>query len=383
MSKERECHVLFVCRELHVGGAESQWQILLPELQARDIRPRLIATSGGGHALREIQAAGVSVTELGVGSSTRRRDVPLSSVRRFPRLLAEPRPTVVVSWGYTGHLVAAWYARLKLVPHVITYHRAPGYRDTREREAALHLAGLLGAGAIAATTSQLEDLRHFHVRESRVRIARYGVRRPSLEASPAERTRQRRKLGLDEDAFVPVLVARLRREKRVTDFLEAVAAVARCRSQTKGIVVGDGPLEMDLRRRAQELNAPVEFAGFQSDPIPYMVASDVVCLTSELEATPVTLMEAAACGVPVVATDVGGTREIVGDGVSGLVVPMGDVGAIAQALALLANSSEQRAALGVAARNIWETRYTVSKMADRYVQLLTGVTGPPTTWLTD
>jgi glycosyltransferase involved in cell wall biosynthesis len=190
----------------------------------------------------------------------------------------------------------------------------------------------------------------------------------------------RKELNLTEATSIGVLVARLRPEKRVGDFIEAIAAARKKGADVRGVVVGDGPEEERLRAHAREAGEHVIFVGYQEDPARYVVAGDFLALTSEFEALPMSLIEAAACGRPAVASDVGGIREIVADGQSGIVVAAGDVAKFADAFAMLATDRELAASMGAAASRKWTSEYTFDAMADRYAKLLLNVSGPPVTW---
>jgi glycosyltransferase involved in cell wall biosynthesis len=124
----------------------------------------------------------------------------------------------------------------------------------------------------------------------------------------------------------------------------------------------------------------VIFAGYQEDPLRYMFASDVVCLTGEFEALPMSLIEAASVGRPIVATDVGGVDEIVLDGETGRLIPTNSPAAMAQCLYELAADPARRAVMGTRAKILWSNGFSMNSMVDRYSELLKLVSGPPTRW---
>jgi glycosyltransferase involved in cell wall biosynthesis len=364
---------LFVCPQLDAGGAERQWAALIPALAARGVGVRVVAIGSGGRALAELRESGIPVRELGGEGAA-------AGLARLPALLAERKaaPTVVVSWSYNAHALAGLFARLTGTPHVINWHRQPGFLGSGIQERATQLAGCLGAGAIAVSDTQIPDLDTLRVGRSRVRVVPNGVPDPiDLDNSGAA---LRADLDLPADVLVAVLVARLRPEKRVSDFIRAVGSAAERGVRVQGIVVGDGPEDSSLRSEAQAANAPVRFVGFQQDPRRYILAGDVTCLTSGFEALPMALIEAAACGRACVTTDVGGTREIVIDGESGFVVAPGDVEAFAGALERLATGAGLAQRMGRVARQRWHARFTFERMVDKYAELLSSVSGPPTAW---
>jgi len=184
--------------------------------------------------------------------------------------------------------------------------------------------------------------------------------------------------GLQSSVFSPRSgpligsVGRLSREKNYGLLLEAFARMTL--PEARLLLVGDGPERGTLEALAGELGIAerVMFAGRQTDPLPYYRQMDVFCLSSDTEGTPMTLLEAGACGVPAVVTDVGGNAEVVQDGVTGLVVPKGDAGALAAALERLCGDAALRVQTGTAARQRVAAEYSVEAMVAGYEDVLRG-----------
>jgi glycosyltransferase involved in cell wall biosynthesis len=180
---------------------------------------------------------------------------------------------------------------------------------------------------------------------------------------PADRAEMRSLLGLPLDAFVVVIVATLRSWKGHRFLLEAMAQL---RGQ-RLIIVGDGPGRENLRVQVDELGLGerVEFAGHRDEVAPWLQSADVAALPSYAnEGVPQSLMQAMACGVPVVTTAVGAISEIVEDGVQGLVVAPRDATAIANALRRLEQDSGLRHALGAAGLAHARERFSLDRMLD-------------------
>lgn len=362
---------LFLCPELDAGGAESHWASLLPALAGQGINVRVITIKGGGRGLESLRADGIPVRELGYAG--------MGSVKALPNILEERRgnPRVIVTMAENAHALGAAFSRLTRTPQIVNWHHQPGLPIMPlHRRVAVRLAALAGAGVIAVTSAQLAELRQFGFAPRRTVVIPNGVPAPAAVEVPRQQLRA--ELGLPDDAFLAVLVARLRPEKRVDDFLAALGALRESTPAALGVVVGDGPLEDDLRRHASEGGVPVRFVGFQGEPTKYMLAADAVCLTSEFEALPMVLIEAAACGRPCIATRVGGNNEIIDDGVSGLLVEPGSADAFAAALSALAQDRALRDEMGRQALGRWRRLFSFEAMVDGYFDLLTKVSGPPT-----
>jgi glycosyltransferase involved in cell wall biosynthesis len=131
----------------------------------------------------------------------------------------------------------------------------------------------------------------------------------------------RASLGIQDGDFVAIVVANLRLVKRVHLFVEAVASANRGTSRTKGLVAGGGPQLNTLRRAAGERGSEITILGERDHIADLMTASDVVCLTSSTESTPIALIEAMALAWPVIAPAVGGVAEVVEDGETGILLP--------------------------------------------------------------
>ena len=157
----------------------------------------------------------------------------------------------------------------------------------------------------------------------------------------------------------------LREQKSVDVLIDAAPHVFAALPDARIAVVGDGPLSGDLRRRARErgLEGDERFAflPFAGSSAPHLRAVDVYVLPSAWEAFPIGVLEALACGVPQVATDVGGTSEAVTDE-TGLLVPPHDPEALAAAIVALLSDPERRAALSAASRRGHAERFEATRM---------------------
>ena len=193
--------------------------------------------------------------------------------------------------------------------------------------------------------------------------------------------------GVDTERFRPdgprpappeiVCVARLKPFKNQQLLLNACARLRSNGAEFRCVLVGDGPCrgELDAQRRRLGLEGTVELAGpaVASQVLRWWQRAAIAVLPSESEGMPVCLMEAAACAVPAVATAVGGTPELVVDGLTGLVVPPGDAGALARALERLLREPALARRMGEAARLRAEQRFSVVRQIDALLSVWEGV----------
>ena len=173
---------------------------------------------------------------------------------------------------------------------------------------------------------------------------------------PGDRQAARAALGLAQDAEVVLYVGRLVPEKGLRELVHATRGLLATRPRARVVLVGDGPLYAELAATlAAEPALPLQLAGSQApaEVARWMVASDLVTLPSYSEGHPNVLVEALACGRPVVATPVGGIPEVV-DAASGLLVPARDADALADALAKALAQDWDEAALARRFSRDWE-----------------------------
>ncbi len=198
-----------------------------------------------------------------------------------------------------------------------------------------------------------------------------------LVPSTEHRKEVREELGIPADAPVVGMVSSFNPMKGVEHFLDAAALVAEARPDAWFVLVGGAPeshrsYEERLRRRAAELALPnpVVFAGERTDVERWYPAFDVDLITSlpRSEGTTTTAMEAQACGIPVVATQVAAVAEVVADGVTGLLVPPEEPRAIADAVLELLGDDTLRRQMGAAGRKAAVERFDSERAADVYVR---------------
>ncbi len=204
--------------------------------------------------------------------------------------------------------------------------------------------------------------------------------------SPERRAALRAELGIGPDAVVVGAVGRMVAEKGYRELFAAATAVRRAEPGTTFLVVGGSDPEKADAVTEDEIRAAgddVSFAGWRADVADLMAAMDVFVLPSWREGVPRSAIEAAATGLPLVVTDIRGCREVVRDGVEGILVPVRDPAQLTSAIARLAGDPALRARMGAAARTRaverFDERRVMDLLVDRYGELLRrkGLTGNP------
>ena len=206
------------------------------------------------------------------------------------------------------------------------------------------------------------------VPEARARMIPSGVDAADL---PTAGRNMREVWGLPRDAVVVGILGRLSPEKGHDTFLRAAEAASATEPRLRYVIAGDGELRESLMHTARELELAdrVTFAGFVENMGDVYAALDIVVSASRLEAMPRVVLEAMATGKAIVATDVGGTSDLIEEGETGFLVGYGDAGAMADRILNLARAPEERERVGRAAERAAQKQFSLDARADRLVEI--------------
>jgi glycosyltransferase involved in cell wall biosynthesis len=212
-------------------------------------------------------------------------------------------------------------------------------------------------------------VRRFNVPEKKIRVIPNGI--PMDVYTTGGGKISRRDLGLPDDSLVLGAVGSLYPVKGHRYLIEAAARLAPLYPGLHVVIAGSGGEEQRLRDLARDLGVAerVHLLGRRNDIPDLLKAFDMFVLPSESEAHPLSLCEAMATGLPSVASDVGGVPEVIENGRSGLLVPPGDIDALAKAVKDLIESRDLRERLGTQARERVRQEYSTERMLERYSDL--------------
>lgn len=370
----RVCHVI---HNLQPGGAEDLLVDLATVAPAAGIELSVLSLmplTGHRHADR-LREAGVQVRSLDLASRWTPRALPSGA-----RAVAALAPELVHTHLKHADLVGAYASRRLGLPQVSTLHLIESGVGTVGR-VKRWLASEARRRSAARTLTVSEAQRqwyldaHPRVDPERVVTVHNGVLAPPVPG--AGRAELRASLGVPGEHLLVTMVGVMRPGKGHAQLLAGLRVLGTGLPVTV-VLAGDGPLWTDVRRRVDELRgvAPqVVMAGFRPDVPALLAASDLVVHPSLAEALPTALIHALAAGLPVVASRVGGTPEVV-DETTGALVPPDDPEALAGALRALLTDEPARRRAGEAARARYEQRFEAATWARRlhavYEQVLTG-----------
>ena len=208
----------------------------------------------------------------------------------------------------------------------------------------------------------------------RIRVVHNGIA-PGKRPPSIARATARMALGIPHDAFVVGAAGRLDPVKDLETLIEAAAILSASQPKLRVVVVGEGASRAALERQieASALSGVVTLTGYRKDVRDLLPAFDVYANTSTHEGVSLTILEAMAAALPVVATRVGGTPEVVIDRETGILVPARAPALVADALASFARSAEQRRTCGTAGRARVEHHFSLDAMTQAYLQAYRGV----------
>lgn len=323
----------------------------------------------------ELQAAGIDVI-----SAAKRKGPDVRAVWRIRRALVEHRADVLHTHNYVANYYGALAVPIGAPARLVnTRHGAAFVRRQRRRER-LFRVSLLRTEVVTVACESTRDyvIANRIVPRRLTRLVRSGIRVDAFVHGSAEaRTAARERLSVPADAFVVGTVGRLVDDKDHALLVDAYARLTARRPHARLVVIGDGERRGALATQIARLGleTAVLLTGDRGDVPALLPAFDVFAATSRNEGYSIALLEAAAAGLPAVASDVGGNREIVQDGSTGLVVTDRTPEVFARAFESLAAAPEVRARMGAQARRWVEQHGSLPAMARRYEAAYAGARG--------
>lgn len=364
--------VSFVASTFTVGGSERVLSHLITRLPVARYRIRL-------YFLRESGKLGRALFTQGIGGAERlqhHRYDPATAIR-LSRHFKRDRPDVLfildhhnaMMWGRIAGL-------LEKVPKTVVASHATGLfggkhnfrlTDRWLMEFTDRVVALSRAHARYLTETEGVAPGKIVVIENGIPVAEYG----DIDAESVASLR--RELGLLPEHRVVMMVAALRPEKAHEVLLEAARVLVASRDDLVFLVVGGGQRreELESMRSSMGLERAVRFLGVRRDVARLLQLADVLALPSHpaVETLPLSVLEAMAAGVPVVATRVGSVPELIEDGHTGLLIDPGDPPGLAGAIATCIDESERSRVMADRAREVVAARYSVETMVEGYDRL--------------
>ncbi|MGQ0529547.1 MAG: glycosyltransferase family 4 protein [Panacagrimonas sp.] len=344
--------ILHVETGLHLYGGAQQVAFLLRGLQQRGVHNILVCPPGAAIG-EHFRGSEVSVIEVPCSG-----DADLGFIWRLRRVLRQQQPDLVHLHSRRGaDVLGALAAKLARVPCVLSRRV-----DNPESRGWTRIKYPLHARVIAISQGIADVLAQQGVPAHKLRVVRSSLD-PAPWQQPASRDAFCAEFGLPAQRVLIGVVAQLIERKGHGVLFEALRGL-RHKNSVQLVIFGQGPLQGRLRAEAANLGVPVHFAGFRKDLPRWLGALDLLVHPALMEGLGVSLLQASAAGVPIIASRAGGMPEAVADGHSGVLVTPGDASALRAALERLIGDPDLRQRLGAQGRARVEREFSVEQMVD-------------------
>jgi L-malate glycosyltransferase len=362
--------VLLLSRSVGPGGGERQMATTALSLDRARYTPH-VAYAETGFWAPILEHAGIRLHWIRSRSLMSRRGV--TEMARLRAYIGDHGIRIVQPFDYATNVYAIPIARsvrgVAALSNLRCHMDLIPPRDRRLNYLSHRLASAVVVNSNALRTHLVEDYR---IASEKIHVCYNG-----LDTSTFRPGARRRIAELEGKALVIGTVCVLRPEKNLPLLLKSFAAVAPKLGDVALLVVGSGPEEASLRQLAATLGIGGQCV-FQSsvrDVVPYLHSIDIFVLPSVTEGLSNSIMEALACGCCVIASNVGGTPELIDHGVNGLLFPSGDLQALTTALASVAGDASLRATLSQAGAAQAQSRFSVAAAAARMQEIYDTVLG--------
>lgn len=357
------------------GGPERQ-MLGLATSHSLDLRSIFLAFTEGGQArpfLDELSLAGIESIEL--RENTPRYSAAVSEVAKHLRRI---NADVLCCHGYKPDILGWLAARKVGIPVVGVARGWTGASwKVRLNEKLDRIVLRRMDRVICVSEGQAVKVRRAGVRADLVYVIRNAIRATRFDHRDPTAGSWLRSLFPTPPSLVVGAAGRLSPEKGFEVLVDAARRVAQVDRKVGFIIFGDGPLRAELSRQIGEAGLADRFllAGFREDLDKILPHLDVLTLPSYTEGLPNVVLEASAAEVPVVATNVGGTPEVVEDGVNGHLVPPGDADVLAERLLSVLRNEDQRRSMGRRGRQRVQEQFTFRAQAIQFQKLIKDLLG--------
>lgn len=360
----RICHLV---DELNMGGLENILKNLILAIDKEKYLPEVWCLKRKGILAGEIEREGILIRDFGLEGG-----IGIRHLLGLAKELRKENFKVIHSYGMFPMIWAVACGILAKIPVRINHCGNLYYDVAIKDKIKLRFFSFFTTKIVAVSEAVKKSIIESIGIDADKIVVIYSSARSIETQTPPERREMRRQLGIGEDNFVIGSIGRLVEHKGHKYLIEAMNKLRPSASGLKCLIVGDGPAAENLKARARDLNLEdtIIFTGLRRDIEKLLPAMDVFVQPSTLlEGLPVVLAEAASSGLPLIATDIGGSAELVHDGLNGFVIPPANSEVITEKIRFLTESTDKRKRMGAESRKIWAQRFTLEEMVNKIERL--------------
>jgi glycosyltransferase involved in cell wall biosynthesis len=351
--------VLQVTTDMNIGGITSYIFELSKALKDKGIDT--IVASSGGDIEGSLDKAGIPHERLNIKTKFEFSPKVILSAFAIKRIAQREGVDIIHAHSRVSQVAGIIASRMTGIPMVTTCH---GYFKKRLRS----VIDTWGDKVIAISAAVYEHLKEdLGVRDNRIDLVYSGIdiNKFSKEFSDTDLANTKKYLGLSGKTIIGT-IGRLSPVKGQRFFVQAMVEVLKKRPDAAGLLVGNGPEGPSIKSLAMALGIDdrIFFIDSVSDTREVLSAIDVFVFPSVKEGLGIALLEALAAGRPCIASRTGGIEDIIKDGESGILVDVGDSGAMAAAILELLPDENLRIRIGQSGRRLVQSRFTLDRMAD-------------------
>jgi|GEM_PF-343022 sugar transferase (PEP-CTERM/EpsH1 system associated) len=366
---KHKVNVMFIINGLGIGGAERNLVEMLRNYRSDRYNPIVCSVGQGGPFQEVLEAHNIPVYVF-----YKKHPFDVSLVFKVAKLMRRYRCKIAVTILFYADIIgslAAWLAR---VPVCIMWSAGTIGKGSKNDGRRHRLSYKLVRHLVKYVISVSRKTAQFLVKErsipaNKIKILHYGVDINNFAPmSEHERKKKRAELGYTDQHFLVAEIGRLTEQKGHIYLIRAAVSLVRKHPNLRFLIIGDGPLRESLKEevRRQGLETFFNFLGARKDIRELLNAIDLMVLPSLWEGLPNIILEAMACGTPIVATAVDGTPEAVVDGETGILIPPRDPDALARAIDHLIGNRELLKKMGRNARMRAIEEFSIGKQIERF-----------------
>lgn len=379
----------FVC-DFGSGGTEGQIFNLVQGLHSTHCTPEFACLNKTGPFVEEYTKRGIAIREFPINSFFSRS--AFMQMINFSKYLRKNRIEIMHAYNFYSLVFAIPAAKLAGVPVVIASIRDRGVYLTGTQRLMQKLVCRMADSILVNAESIRDWLLDEGYQKHKITVIKNGIDLTpyeTAESSGVPRSSIRSDRGIQENASLVVMLARLNRQKGIVDFMRAAALIKREHPETRFLIIGKPSLDsmkadkgsisdhqtwLNLRKELM-LEDTVFFCGHRSDVPQILAQAAVSVLPSHSEGLSNTLLESMAAGVPVVATCVGGTPELIEDGINGILVPAHCPDQLAEGISRILRSKTLAQRLSQAGRLKVKEQFSLPSMIHRTREIYATQTG--------